>query len=75
MPRYYFEVENEETRFEDQNGAVYADDEAAVRGAKCLAEDLLEHGTRVRWSRPHRPHEARNKIAVLTIRPPNERLQ
>ena len=75
MPRYYFEVENEETRFEDQDGAVYADDEAAVRGAKRLAEDLLEQGGEFVGAALIVLTEARNKIAVLTIRPPNERLQ
>jgi hypothetical protein len=75
MPRYYFEVENEETRFEDQDGSVYADDEAAVRGAKRLAEDLLEQGSEFVGAALIVLTEARNKIAVLTIRPPNERLQ
>ena len=75
MPRYYFEVENEQTRFEDRDGAVYADDDAAVRGARRLAEDLLEQGGEFVGAVLIVLTEARNKIAVLTIRQPNERLQ
>ena len=33
MPRYFFEVENEGTVFEDPEGGEYADDQAAVDGS------------------------------------------
>jgi len=75
MPRYFFEVENEEALFEDSEGAVYADDEAAVKGAQRLADDLLEQGGEFIGAILTVFNEAHVKIAIFTIRPPNERLQ
>ena len=76
MPRYFFEVENEETRYEDPEGGVYADDHAAVEGALRFASELLERGGEFLGATLTVLDEARDKkITVLTIRPPDKRLQ
>ena len=42
MPRYFFEIETQETRVGDAEGAVHSGDDAAIRSAKRLAEELAE---------------------------------
>ena len=75
MPRYYFEVETEETRLEDNQGGVYANDEAAIRGAKHLANELLDDGSDFFGATLTVLAEDRTEIATLPIRPPKRLLQ
>jgi hypothetical protein len=42
MPRYYFEVENENSVFEDAEGEEYPSDEKALNVARRLALEMTE---------------------------------
>ena len=70
MPRYYFEIETDETLVEDPEGALYPDDAAAMRGAERLADELTQEGLEFVGSTVQVLYEELMVVADVLMRAP-----
>lgn len=75
MPRYFFEVSNEDTVYDDAEGAPYRNDEAALRGAHRLADELSNENPEFVGCKLTVWDEGGTPIGELTVLPPRQMLQ
>ena len=75
MPRYYFEIETDDARVEDPEGALNPDDAAAMRGAERLADELTQEGLEFVGSTVQVLNDDRKVVADVLIRARKQLLQ
>ena len=75
MPRYFFEVERRDIVFDDNVGADYPSDDAALRGGQRLAEELGRDAPEHVGDTLKILNDGKEVLGRMLIVPPKELLQ
>ena len=75
MPRYYFEIESETTVYEDGEGELYPNNEAALASAQRLASGMSKEDVELAGGTLRVLSETDEILAEFVIPPTKEQLQ